>query len=471
MLRRWAQAAINRLPVAFRDAYQSATGVRLRLDALGSEFRRRLAWLKESQWWEADRIREFQDARVRELAAHAYDTVPFYRRWFDAAGVGPEDIRTQDDLRRLPILTKQHVREHQREMVSLAYRSRAWARRGTSGTTGTAVVVVRARDMQPLQRAIFWRHRDQFGVPPLSSIHQFSVRTGIDPERSRPPFWWHDYPSRVTYVSLAHLTPRCLPAIAQWFARRRLAMLCGWPNAMVLLADFLAENRVALRQPPRLVSCGAETLLPQVERRLADGFCAPVTSMYGQVEFAGHMVRCPHGRYHLDSECCCIETLPVPRAEPGVVSLVFTGWGNPAMPFIRYDVGDTGVPAEGPCPCGRQSASFLSIDGRMEAYVRTPDGRTVFGLNVHLPSAREVQVYQDRLESIEVRVVPGPDYDPGQEAEMVRRLRTLVGQELRIDIVRVEHIPRSPSGKFRAVVSELADQSPEQRELAAAARR
>ncbi|MCG3179038.1 MAG: hypothetical protein BIFFINMI_01369 [Phycisphaerae bacterium] len=457
MLRAWAQETFNRLPVLARDLYHSARGVGVRAVELGPEFRRWLAFLKQSQWWDAGRIRDYQDARVRELAALAYATVPFYRGWFDAAGVRPGDIRTQEDLRRLPVLTKQLVREHQGRMVSRAYRNRIWEVKRTSGTTGTSVTIPRAPEMRPLNRAIFWRHRDQFGVRPFDRMVAFAPRTAISPSRRRPPFWWNDWFTRRAWVSLAHLSEANMPAIVAWFSRFRPVMLGGWPSAMHLVATWMLENGVRLPRPPRLVSVASETLLPEVEERLARAFEAPISSMYGQAEFAGHAVRCRHGRFHLDFECCCMEQCPVPEAGPGVVSLIFTGWGNPAMPFIRYEVGDLAAPATDACPCGRQSPALLRIEGRADDAIRTPDGRRVVGLMAHLPSAREVQICQDRLDHLEIRVVPGPDYDPGQEAELIRRLRVQLGDGFAFDVVKLESIPRGPAGlrKFRAVVSEI----------------
>jgi phenylacetate-CoA ligase len=241
---------------------------------------------------------------------------------------------------------------------------------------------------------------------------------------------------------------------------------------MLDVANYMLEQGMELARPLRLIDYSSETLLPAVKAQLQRAFGnPPVIGVFDMTEFVGNMAMCAHGRFHLDFETCCVEAAPIAAAtRAGYAKLIFTGWGNPAMPFIRYDVGDLVRPAGGPCPCGRQSPAFISIDGRLDDFVRTPDGRMAFGLNVHLPSAREVQVYQRRLEEIEVRVAPGAAYDAGEEGEMVRRLRHVVGEQIRIRIVKMESIPRSSSGKFRAVVSELPGESAGERELAEAAR-
>ena len=63
-------------------------------------FRRRLRELRESQWWDADRLRAYQFERLRITLTRAYRDVPFYRRWFDAAGFCPSQLADLHDLRR-----------------------------------------------------------------------------------------------------------------------------------------------------------------------------------------------------------------------------------------------------------------------------------------------------------------------------------------------------------------------------------
>ena len=69
-------------------------------------------FLEESQWWPKERLKEYQDKKLRSLINHAYTSVPYYRAVFDRHGIRPEDIRTSDDLAKVPILTKDIIREN-----------------------------------------------------------------------------------------------------------------------------------------------------------------------------------------------------------------------------------------------------------------------------------------------------------------------------------------------------------------------
>ncbi|MCG3179037.1 MAG: Phenylacetate-coenzyme A ligase [Phycisphaerae bacterium] len=478
MLRTLAKGVLRNVPFPLQNLYYTGRGVYHLVTELGPDFRRALRGLGESDRWDAGRIREYQDACVRRVVRNAYENVPFYREWFDAAGVRPGDIRVQEDLRRLPLLTKQIVRERQRDMVSRRYRRGLLTVRGTSGTTGTAVVVYHTPACRALQRALTYRHRGRFGIGLRDAQLRFTSHLGLLSHRDKPPFWWHNYTRGQVVLSPTHLVkPEHVAIVADWMTSRKFAFYQGWPSAMLIVANYLLERGRSLDHPPRLIDYSSESLHSGSAERLRRAFGNPtIAAFYGMTEAACTMSQCEHGRLHLDFENGCIETMPAgPGAGPNQRRLVVTGFANDAMPFIRYDVGDLGTLADAPCPCGRATPSFTSIDGRQDAYVRTPDGGAAFGLNIHLPSAQEVQIYQRTIDAIELRVVPGRDYDPSEEAETVRRLRDTLGERIRIDIVKMDRIERSKSGKFRAVVSELegaagAGMAPAAGEIAAGAR-
>ncbi len=228
---------------------------------------------------------------------------------------------------------------------------------------------------------------------------------------------------------------------------------------MYVLAAYLLNNDRRLLQKPKYVVCGADALLPRFEKAIHEAFGAPVTEQYGMAEFAGNMAKCEHGRFHLDFECCCVEEQPISDSDIQV-NLLFTGWGNPAMPFIRYEVGDYARRSNGPCECGRKSPCYEGIDGRKEDYVVTPDGRKAIGMNQvfeYAKGAKEIQIYQDNVNSIEVRIVPSKSYAPKDEAALERELRKRVGKELVIDYTLVDNLERTKSGKLRAVMSRLPE--------------
>jgi phenylacetate-CoA ligase len=119
-------------------------------------------------------------------------------------------------------------------------------------------------------------------------------------------------------------------------------------------------------------------------------------------------------------------------------------------------VGDVGTRWLRPCPCGRPGDVFLDVDGRIEDYVLTPDGRLVGRLD-HIFKAQhdvaEAQILQHDPAALEVLVVRRPSWGEGSEKALLEEIRSRLGEAIRVEIRSVDAIPREPNGKFRAVKS------------------
>jgi phenylacetate-CoA ligase len=222
------------------------------------------------------------------------------------------------------------------------------------------------------------------------------------------------------------------------------------------MACLIEEAGVTLTKPPKCVVSGSDALLPNYEATIRRVFQAPVTEQYGMTEFAGNLSKCEAGKFHVDFECCVVEQIPI--EDSNCCKLLLTGWGNPAMPFIRYELGDYAVPCNSPCTCGRQSQSYQSIDGRLEDYIVTPDGRKIIGMNQvfeYAKHAKEIQLVQNEVDAVEFRIVPDPGFGDLDKQALTREFSRRAGADMKITFRIVQQITRSSTGKFRAVISGL----------------
>jgi phenylacetate-CoA ligase len=460
-----------RLPIALQNVLFSLHGLRNTRRRYTKRFHTNLAWLKESEWWNEDQVREYQNEKLRELVHHAYSTVPFYKTFWDRHGVNPSQIEGLDDLGLLPILTKKLARHNQKQLLSRAFTRFNLIRGLSSGTSGSPIEVFSSRAGLALQWAIWWRHKARFGLGLKDKSLMFGARVPVDQGQHDPPFWRRDAFGHRVYLSTYHIKEANLTAIVDLLNSETFDYYTGYPSAMVSLAALIERHGIQLQRQPRYIVTGSDALLPVFEQTLKRVFRAPVTELYGMTEFAGNMSKCEHGSFHLDFECCALEERRLPGEQGGLHNLLFTGWGNLAMPFIRYEVGDYGRPMEGTCRCGRKTRAFVTIDGRTEDYIMTPDGRSLIGMNQVLeyaPGADEMQIYQPDVHQIEVRVVPNAAFSEHDKTAMLREFRRRLGAEIQIKFCLVDSIPRAASGKFRAVVSDVSGRTSEGLELHAA---
>jgi phenylacetate-CoA ligase len=145
----------------------------------------------------------------------------------------------------------------------------------------------------------------------------------------------------------------------------------------------------------------------------------------------------------------------------GVGEILLTVFDSWAFPIIRYRVGDLGALDDRPCRCGRTLPCLRSIEGRQTDFVVTPDGRCLHALSLiyplrEHPRIREFRIVQPTLDSVQVLVVPEVGFSSEDEHTLRAQLTPRLGPAVAIAIDRVPQIERSASGKFRYVISHVA---------------
>jgi phenylacetate-CoA ligase len=256
------------------------------------------------------------------------------------------------------------------------------------------------------------------------------------------------------------MTPANLRAYARAVRELPARYVEGYPSAIHLVArQILAEGEPL--EPGRIqaVFTSSESLLAFQRETIEKAFSAPVRDRYGVSEKVVSMTECEVGSLHVDMEFCIVEVEAAEESDEWVSGpLLVTGLAEHATPMFRYRIGDVGTLSKRPCACGRPGPAFLHVNGRMEDYVMTPDGRLIGRLD-HIFKAQfdvaEAQIVQDSPEAVAVLLVPRAGYTGASERALQKEMRARLGNEIQIEVRLVEEIPREPNGKFRAVKSRV----------------
>ena len=164
---------------------------------------------------------------------------------------------------------------------------------------------------------------------------------------------------------------------------------------------------------------------------------------------------------HLHIEFLDENEQTVKPGKPGRV--VITDLDSYAMPLIRYDIGDIGRLSNKKCSCGIKLPLMEVVEGRKEDFIKTKTGKLVHAAylcytlkddNVH-----EFKMYQKALEKLHVQIVKSPTFNNDSEKMLESKLRTSLGNEVKISFEYLDRIPREPSGKLRYFVSEISTAS------------
>ncbi len=451
-----AQRIYEWLPGWGKDVACSIEGRRLVGLRRGGRFAAYVDQYRRNESASPEERRQLQLAALRGVLRHCVATVPYYQDVFRRAGFSPADVVDGSELCGLPVLTKGEVLEQGERLQTTAAVGRRVILQ-TSGTTGTPLRIPVTRDSLQAYQGAVARHRSWFGVGEGMAHATFNGRSLWPVGRSRVPYWVHNHADRQTLFSLYHMRDETLPAYVAELARRPRDYVDGYPSSISVLARYMNERGLRLPWKPRAVFLSSETLGHDQREEIGQALQAPVAEFYGMAEQAACASQCPAGRFHFDPEVGYVEFVPSPHT-PGLGRIVCTGLTNLAMPLVRYDTQDLVALEPAGCSCGRGGVVVERIDGRIESFVVTPEGVRVGRLDhvyKGLRGIRESQIVQRRPDQVIVRVVRGPAFRPEVEADLRRALGCRLGPGMSIAVEYVAQIPRSRSGKLRAVISEL----------------
>ncbi|OYV73099.1 MAG: hypothetical protein B7Z74_04485, partial [Deltaproteobacteria bacterium 21-66-5] len=444
--------------VWLQNALVSAYGLELRRRRYGPEHERTLRRLRASQWRSGDELARAQLAALNGLLAEARLTVPFY-----AGRLPVSPLRSLDELRTIPILTKSDVRRAGLALVSGKYARRRLHVVHTGGTTGTPLPVYCTRTVLQRNYAFFARFREWVGVPAGARVATFAGRTVAPPDQMRPPYWRRNWAANTLLCSSYHIAHDTVAAYVEALAQFAPMLIDSYPSSVEPIARFMRTH--GLRAPrPQAVITSSETLDPPVRRLVEHAFGCPVFDHYGAAEMAAFITQCRAGVYHVNPEFGIVEILrdgePVRPGEAG--EIVATGFINPVMPLIRYATGDVAVRGAQGCSCGRAFPVVERLVGRTDDVLVTPEGRRIGRLDPIFKSVAslvETRIVQDAVDHVRVETVTDGELPAIEQATLMGELRNRLGPSVRIDVIRVPRIARTSSGKFRAVVNLL--ESPE----------
>ncbi len=320
----------------------------------------------------------------------------------------------------------------------------------TSGTTGTPLTVRFTKEYHQMEMAFRWRHKAWGDCPYLSSGAYISGHAVVPPNQKQPPYWREDRIEKRLLCSSYHLTPVNLPGYLDALTDFAPDFVHGYPSSVYLLAKQMMDNGIATPRP-RAVFTASETLLDFQRSVIERAFGTKAFNWYGTTEFTNNIIECAQGSLHQRPDYGVLELL-------GDGTMIATGLNNRAMPLIRYKVGDRATRGGGTCACGCAFPLIKRIEGRVEDYVRTPDGRLIGRLD-HLfkdvQHVREAQIVQTRLDELVLRIVRAEGFSGKDEQVILKEAHLRLGDSMRIRFEFVDTIERTAGGKFRFIVSQL----------------
>ena len=421
---------------------------------------------KEIETAPREQIRAWQDERLVSTVKRVYENVEYYRKKMDDAGVKPEDIKSVDDLHKLPFLTKDDLRDAYPYGLVAEPLENCVRIQSTSGTTGRRVVAFYTQHDIDLwedccARAIVAAGGTKDDVCQVSyGYGLFTGGPGLNGGSHKV--------GCLTLPMSSGNTDRQM----QFMTDLGATILCCTPSYAAYLAESLEEK--GLRDQIKLKAgiFGAEAWTEEMRQDIQNKLGIKAYDIYGLTEISGPGVsfECSEQTgMHINEDHFIAEIINpktgevLPDGEKG--ELVFTSITKEAFPLIRYRTRDICVLSREKCSCGRTHVKMSKPMGRSD------DMLIVKGVNV-FPSQIEMvllnkgltsnyQIIVDRAnnsDSIEVLVEMTPELFSdtvneisAKEKEIIDALKSVLGIYAKVRIVEPKSIVRSEGKAVRVI--------------------
>ena len=427
--------------------------------------------LEKSQWWSRPELKNYQNEKVAKLIRHAYENIPYYRQLLKQHRLLPEDIKTAEDLAKIPVLTKRNIRENFPDKIAMPAKYSDLPLCTTGGSTGEPLKFFADACSDALAWASFFRFLSWAGYLWGDRVNGFWREV---PKAAHRRFYvdWigflkKRYVPNIRHYNASKMNDAALAFYIEQIKRSKNFVLSGYVSALKHLARYI-RNKGIEPLHPKFITTTAETLSEVDRELLINSFQCDVFDQYACTEIMGVANECPeHSGLHISSEHVVVEV--VNEKEERVLDgeygqLAITDLDNYTMPFIRYINGDLGRLLSRDCACGRSLPMMDYVGGRSVDVIRGPNGTIVHGL-YFVTLLKEAGLYdgynildyeivQKKTDVLDCNFVFGKK-PSGEAVEAFRNAcRDNLGQ-MQININFFKEIPKSASGKRRFIRSEI----------------
>lgn len=424
-------------------------------------------WEKEAETMSRSKIRESQLEKLKWTINRCYNNVPYYKNMMDKAGVNPDKIKSLDDIRRLPLTTKEELRLNYPFGLFASPKEDIVEIHASSGTTGKPIVGGYTKNDLEVWGNCMARLVVAAGAR-RDDIAQISFGYGLFTGAFGLHYALQKVGCMIVPISSGNSQKQIM--LMEDFGT---TVLVATPSYAVYLSEMAKDIGIADKLKLRLGLFGSEMCTPEMRTQIEKNIGIIVTDNYGLTELGGCGVsgECEERQgLHINEDHYYAEVIDpdtgetLPEGERG--ELVITPLSKEAFPIFRYRTKDISRLYSEPCKCGR---TFIRMD---KVVGRTDDMLIIKGVNVfpsqiesvlftmpHIGPHYQLVLRKERfMDSLEVQVelIDGSLLEQYSELEALEhrikeKLRSVLGIDCGVTLVAPRTITRF-EGKAKRIV-------------------
>jgi len=426
---------------------------------LGSTFRKTLAFIKESDRWDADRLQEYQAKELARLLETSIKHVPYYSKYRKLLSKQPFNI-----LREIEPISKTEIQKNFDLFILPEQLRGAYHKTYTGGSSGKPLKIYQNNDILEMEWAFMIAQWMRAGYRPGDRRAAFR---GVEFKENRTEIVRENPVYDEILLSPFDLTEEALAEYVDAIRKFKPGFLRGYPSAITVLARYILDNGIAPIRSIRSVLCGSEGLIEGQRELIESAFDARVFSWYGMSEKVVLAGECEKSHvYHAFPQYGITEIIDSHgnvTNEPGTEGeIVGTGFLNRVMPFIRYRLDDSARIVDSRCSeCGRNHLLLTDVVGHrvQDAIIGKSGSRvSMTAINMHdatFAGIRQFQFRQKHPGEVTLLIKVSRNFTDERRNLVLKSLRAKTRDDIRYDIRIVDSIDVSGMGKGVYLKQEL----------------
>ena len=396
------------------------------------------------QDWSREEIVEWQNARLQKLVKHAYEHTTYYRRIFDELHISPDDIRTIDDLSKLPIIDKQIANEHFDEIVPDNLKEFGYREGKTGGTTGEPMLYYCDENVWgyvTANKIFYWRkygyrYGDRFAA--LGSSSLFSTKPSLKRRI-------YDCIRREYGLNSVNMTDGKCAAYADFIKRKRIHYINGYAASLYVFAQYVNRNDIDLKQVKAVFST-SENLTDDYRACIERAFDCKVVDCYGARDAGISAYEVSRHHYQIGYN---VMTEIVDEISPDTGTVLSTNLLNFTFPLLRYRFGDEAELDKS--ADGYNGQQFSRILGRTSDVLRLDNGNSLSATGFSMIMKNfDIEAFDfHKIDGADVllRIKPKDSFTEEQEERIKETICGYLGKGCNLNLEKVDHFDCLPNGK------------------------
>lgn len=415
-----------------------------------------MVWYKriqEMNTWTPEQIHAWQEKQLQRVVNQAYYHTVYWRKIFDERGLRPEDIRTTDDLKKLPILTKDEIRAHYEEMVPDNVEQFPHRMERTGGTTGDPMQYLVDEDIWgyvSADKIVAWRSTGYRFGDPFMALGSASLFKKNAPLARRVLDWIRN---ERAYNSMNMDGELCRKYI-EILEKQKIHYIYGYASSIYLLAQYALDHNMDMSHM-RGAFTTSENLTDIYRETIERAFDCRVMDCYGARDAGITAYEVTPGNYYLGYSA---HLEIVDEIAPNTGTLLSTNLLSMAFPVLRYDYGDI---AELDNNYSVYNGQVLhKIYGRVSdvlrldnGHVLTSPGFTILMRNFDV-KAYDIQKLSGSSVRMQVQIADG--WTKTQESKLIAEMQHFCGEGCSFCLEYVDGFSEQKNGKRRYFMNDLS---------------